>query len=442
VEQQIRFCTTTDGIGIAYATVGDGPPVVYATGWPTHLELEWEALSTRTFLESLAEGCTLIRYDMRGTGLSDQDVDDFSLATLTRDLEAVVVHLGLSGFDLVSLGVLGGPIAMTFAAGHPESVTRLILSSAYVRGDKIMTPEHQRTMIQFAAQFGMPSLDIVDDSDVNTKAMREAQRRLQTTASPEVQSALLRTLFEADVSGLVERLTMPTLVLHGRQDVAVPFAQGRELAARLPQARFVPFEGQSSAAWAWSSVLVPEIRRFLELEVTAETEMSAATVHTILFTDVESSTALTQRLGDAKAREVLRQHERIVREALKAHGGSELKTTGDGFMASFSSATRALESAIAMQRAFAEHNESAEEPILVRVGMNAGEPIAEDEDLFGTAVIEAARIAAAAKGGEILVSDVVRQLAKGKDFLFVDRGEVALKGFDEPVRLYEVRWQD
>ena len=442
MEQQIRFCTTSDGIGIAYATVGDGPPVVYATGWPTHLELEWEALSTRTFLESLAEGCTLIRYDMRGTGLSDQDVDDFSLATLTRDLEAVVVHLGLSGFDLVSLGVLGGPIAMTFAAGHPESVTRLILSSAYVRGDKIMTPEHQRTMIQFAAQFGMPSLDIVDDSDVNTKAMREAQRRLQTTASPEVQSALLRTLFEADVSGLVERLTMPTLVLHGRQDVAVPFAQGRELAARLPQARFVPFEGQSSAAWAWSSVLVPEIRRFLELEVTAETEMSAATVHTILFTDVESSTALTQRLGDAKAREVLRQHERIVREALKAHGGSELKTTGDGFMASFSSATRALESAIAMQRAFAEHNESAEEPILVRVGMNAGEPIAEDEDLFGTAVIEAARIAAAAKGGEILVSDVVRQLAKGKDFLFVDRGEVALKGFDEPVRLYEVRWQD
>ncbi len=442
MEQQIRFCTTSDGIGIAYATVGDGPPVVYATGWPTHLELEWEAVSTRTFLESLAEGCTLIRYDMRGTGLSDQDVDDFSLATLTRDLEAVVVHLGLSGFDLVSLGVLGGPIAMTFAAGHPESVTRLILSSAYVRGERITTPERQRTMIQFAAQFGMPSLDIVDDSDVNTKAMREAQRRLQTTASPVVQFALLRTLFAADVSGLVERLTMPTLVLHGRQDVAVPFAQGRELAARLPQARFVPFEGQSSAAWAWSSVLVPEIRRFLELEVPAETEMPTATVHTILFTDVEGSTAMTQRLGDARAREVMREHERIVREALRSHGGSELKTMGDGFMASFSSATRALESAIAMQRAFAAHNESAEEPILVRAGLNAGEPIAEEEDLFGTAVIEAARIAAAAMGGEILVSNVVRELAKGKDFLFADVGEKQLKGFDEPVRLFEVRWKE
>ncbi len=112
-----------------------------------------------------------------------------------------------------------------------------------------------------------------------------------------------------------------------------------------------------------------------------------------------------------------------------------------GFLASFSSATKALECAIAIQRAFAEHNESAEEPIMVRIGLNAGEPIAEDEDLFGTAVNEAARITAAAKGGEILASDVVRQLAKGKDFLFADTGERQLKGFDEPVRVYDVSWR-
>ncbi len=163
---------------------------------------------------------------------------------------------------------------------------------------------------------------------------------------------------------------------------------------------------------------------------------------TILFTDVEGSTALTQRLGDAKARELLREHERIVREALKGHSGSEVKTMGDGFMASFSSATKALECAIAMQRVFAERNESAEEPIMVRVGLNAGEPIAEDDDLFGTAVNEAARITAAANGGEILVANVVRELAKGKDFLFADRGETSLRGFEDPVRLFEVRWRE
>jgi len=162
---------------------------------------------------------------------------------------------------------------------------------------------------------------------------------------------------------------------------------------------------------------------------------------TILFTDVEGSTALTERLGDAKARQVLRNHEHIVREALRAHGGAEVKAMGDGFMASFSSATRALECAIAMQKAFAAHDdEHPETPIRVRVGLNAGEPIAEDEDLFGTAVNVAARIAAQAKGKEILVANVVKELAAGKGFLFADRGEVALRGFEGPVRLYEVRW--
>jgi len=118
-----------------------------------------------------------------------------------------------------------------------------------------------------------------------------------------------------------------------------------------------------------------------------------------------------------------------------------VKAMGDGFMASFSSATRALECAVAMQRAFAAHDdEHPETPIRIRIGLNAGEPIAEDEDLFGTAVILAARIAAQAKGKEILVANVVKELAAGKGFLFADRGEVALRGFEGPVRLYEVRW--
>jgi hypothetical protein len=157
---------------------------------------------------------------------------------------------------------------------------------------------------------------------------------------------------------------------------------------------------------------------------------------------VEGSTALTERVGDAKAREVLRAHERIVREALQSHGGSEVKAMGDGFMASFSSATGALECAIAMQKAFAAHSEAAAEPIRVRIGLNAGEPITEEKDLFGTAVNMAARIAAKAEGGEILASDVVRQLVAGKGFRFADRGEVALRGFEDPVRLHEVRWEE
>jgi len=139
---------------------------------------------------------------------------------------------------------------------------------------------------------------------------------------------------------------------------------------------------------------------------------------------------------------VLRTHNAILRDALQAHGGSERKHTGDGIMPSFASASRALECAIAMQRALASHNESAEEPIRVRVGLNAGEPVAEEKDLFGTAVQLAARICAHAEPGQILVPIVVRELAAGKKFLFADLGETALRGFEDPVRLYEVRWRE
>ncbi|OGO49892.1 MAG: hypothetical protein A2148_09375 [Chloroflexi bacterium RBG_16_68_14] len=164
---------------------------------------------------------------------------------------------------------------------------------------------------------------------------------------------------------------------------------------------------------------------------------------TILFTDMESSTALTQRLGDVKAQELLRTHNTIVREALKAHGGSEIKHTGDGIMASFATASGALECAITIQRAVAAHVEQhADSPLGVHIGLNAGEPIAEEADLFGTAVQLARRICDHAEGGQVLVSNVVRELAAGKGFMFSDRGEFVPKGFDDAVRLYEVRWRE
>jgi adenylate cyclase len=174
---------------------------------------------------------------------------------------------------------------------------------------------------------------------------------------------------------------------------------------------------------------------------------------TIMFTDMEGSTTLTQRLGDARAQEVLRTHNAVVRDALKACDGSQIKHTGDGIMATFAAASKALECAVVIQKAFEERNRSlsarpepveeraaSDEPIRVRIGLNAGEPVAEDEDLFGTAVQLAARICAHAEPGQILASNVVRELAAGKGVMFSDQGEVTLRGFEEPVRLYEVRW--
>jgi class 3 adenylate cyclase len=165
----------------------------------------------------------------------------------------------------------------------------------------------------------------------------------------------------------------------------------------------------------------------------------SASLRTVLFTDLVGHTEMMQRLGDERGRDVLREHERITRETLAAHGGAEVKTTGDGFMASFGSVTRAMDCAIALQRAFAAHDG---EPLLVRVGLNAGEPIEEDGDLFGSTVILASRIAAQAGVGEILIPEPLRHLLSGKSYVYSDRGQVALKGFEDAVRLYEVRWQE
>jgi class 3 adenylate cyclase len=163
---------------------------------------------------------------------------------------------------------------------------------------------------------------------------------------------------------------------------------------------------------------------------------------TILFTDIEGSTSFTQRLGDSAAMQLLRVHDTIVRAALRNCTGHEVKHTGDGIMASFASVSRGLECAIQVQRSLQEHNRHAQEPIGVRIGVSAGEPVTENDDLFGAAVQLAARLCGCALSSCIVVSSAVRELAIGKGFRFADLGSVELKGFDEPVRLYEVTWRD
>jgi class 3 adenylate cyclase len=159
----------------------------------------------------------------------------------------------------------------------------------------------------------------------------------------------------------------------------------------------------------------------------------------ILFTDMEGSTRLTQRLGDAGAMAVLRAHDRIVREALGRHGGSEVKHTGDGLMAAFPSVVGAIESAVQVQRRLAEADDGTR--VRVRIGMSAGEPVTERDDLFGAVVQLAARLCSRAEPDSVLVSSVVRELALGKGFVFRKRRRLSLKGFDEPVDNYEVVWQ-
>jgi class 3 adenylate cyclase len=263
----------------------------------------------------------------------------------------------------------------------------------------------------------------------------EFARYQREAASPEVAFGYLRLVYDTDVSALARQVQSPTVIAHGQGDRAIPIAGGRQLAALIPGARFLPLDT------SWHIPDAEQSTRLVELvnEFLADEHSPTAIpgpggeVQTILFTDLESSTELTTRLGDERAQELLHGHNDTVRAALQEHGGREVKHTGDGIMAAFSSAVGAVQASIAIQRGLAGGE------VRVRVGLNAGEPIAEDDDLFGTAVIMASRICDRAEPGQVLISDVVRQLVAGKNFDFIDAGTATLKGFDSPVTLHEVR---
>jgi len=255
----------------------------------------------------------------------------------------------------------------------------------------------------------------------------------------------------ADAGSLLPLVKARTLVVHRIDDPGFPLQAGQRIAAEIPNSQFVPLPGKESYYFLGDSRgLLRLAKRFLGDETAnsewLSIEQDGRQVRTILFTDLVGHTEMMRRLGDEKGREVLREHERITREVLKAHGGTEVKTMGDGFMASFGSVTKAVECAVALQKAMEEHNrgDGAQHaaPLQVRIGLNAGEPIEEDGDLFGSTVILASRVAGKAEGGEILASLAVRELSSGKGFVFADRGEFVAKGFEDPVRVFEVRWRD
>jgi class 3 adenylate cyclase len=460
----VQYTTTNDGVSIAYWSLGEGVPVIHMPPIPwSHLELEWRDPGYRRWFEALAPGKQLVRYDNRGSGLSDRAGTDWSLDAFLPDIDAVADRLGLQRFVLAGISV-GSPVAIAYAARHPERVSRLILWCPVSRtADFALTPGEALQALR-ATNWDL-YLQTTAHAMVAGWEAGEAARQFAAIMRGAVEPSELVEAWQFDLTDELPKITCPTLVMHRREAVTPPVDAARHIASRIPDANLVLLEGGAILPWVGDmDTVIRAVDDFLgtvqQPQAPPQTALPSAApsaMATILFTDIEGSTAITQRLGDAKAREVMREHERITREALKAHGGSEVKTMGDGFMASFASATKALDCAIAIQRVMADWNAGvgavrepplqAVETVRVRIGLNAGEPIAEEDpdgrgDLFGTAVITAARIAAKASGGEVLASNVVRELVAGKGYLFADRGEVALRGFDDPVRVYELRWQE
>lgn len=271
LEQQIRFCTSADGVRIAYAVSGSGPPLLKAANWLSHLEFDWESPVWRHWLGELSQRYTLVRYDKRGCGLSDWDVDDFSLAAELADLKAVAEAAGVLRCPLLGVSA-GGAVGIAYAVRHPERVSRLLLYGAYARGRMKRSPtpaqREEAEMLIKAMEYGWgqsnpafrqiyTSLFLPDGTAAQVGWFNELQR---ISTSPAIAARIFQSTFQLDVTPLLERLRVPTLVLHAQGDAVVPFEEGRLLAALIPGARFVPLEGRNHVLLA----VEPAWPRFLD----------------------------------------------------------------------------------------------------------------------------------------------------------------------------------
>jgi class 3 adenylate cyclase len=450
-QREVRYCTTADNVRIAYCVEGQGPPLVALSVFCESFALDHLCPEYRRYLDMLAERRTLVRFDSRGIGMSPYDGDDLAYASgLVLDLDAVQTALGIDHLALYA-GTTSGPVGIEYAARYPSRVARLVLYGTYANLGDAMPDAVVRSFADLArANWPLATqiyADLTGRREFPDAAAHLADWYQQSSTGESTAGRILANVGWDGTAQLAE-IDVPTLIVHRVNDPTFSIDQGRALAAGIKNAQFVPIEGHAHLPpFGNPDPILQAIHTFLDGDPTtrrvqlAERPTEQGPLKTVLFTDIVGHTEMMQRLGDTRGRDVLREHERITRETLKSHGGAEVKTMGDGFMASFGSVTSAIECAIALQRAFAAHTDSMPEPLHVRVGLNAGEPIEEDGDLFGATVILASRIAAKAQAGEILVPDTVRGLLSGKGFVFGDRGEFIPKGFDEGVRLWDVRWQ-
>lgn len=276
MEQHIRFCVAPDGVRLAFASHGQGPPLVRAATWLTHLEFDWQSPLWRHWLEGLADGHTVVRYDERGCGLSDRDVEGVSLDAWVSDLETVVDAANLDRFALLGASQ-GGPVAIAYAVRHPERVTRLLLYGAYARGrfKRGLRPDREEaeawiSMVRAGWGRGGPAFRrafttmYVPGATLEQMSWFDELQRIST--SPETAARIRLSQNELDVADIARRVTVPTLVLHARDDLIAPFTEGRLLASLIPSAQFVPLEGRNHILLAdepaWP-VFLRELHAFL-----------------------------------------------------------------------------------------------------------------------------------------------------------------------------------
>ena len=426
---ETRYATSGD-LSIAYQATGVGPDLVCVAGSLSHVELGWETPPTAAIYRRLARFARLITFDKRGMGLSDRSAALPTLEERMDDVRAVMDAAGSESAMLVGMSE-GGPMSLLFAATYPERVTALVLWSTFAR--LAWAPDYpfgveQRIGDLFSEQMQTgwgtgrvwPMISTNDAPD--DEATRRRYARLErNAATPAMASAANRFGLRVDAREALGAISAPTLVVHRSDDPLTPLEHGRYLADHIRGARLAVFPG----AFHFSGIgndedALDEVEQFLT-GTRAEREIDRV-LKTVLFTDIAGSTERAVQMGDQRWHELLAAHDATVRRELARFHGREVKSTGDGFLASFDGPARAIRCA----RAIGE--EVLAFGLEVRAGLHAGECVVRGEDLAGVAVHIGARVASLASPREVLVTSTVRDLVAGSDIEFAERGTHVLKG--------------
>jgi class 3 adenylate cyclase len=431
----------SDELSIAYQVTGAaGPDVLLVPGFVSHLEKDWEEPRHAAFLDRLGSFSRLIRFDKRGTGLSDRPEGLPDLEARMDDLRAVQDAAGST--DAIVFGYSeGGPLSILYAATHPGRVRALVLFGAFVKrsdpdDDYPWAPtaaERSAYIDSLTGEWGFESDMKIMCPSADDAMARWWGERCRAAASPGAIRALMQMNSSIDVRDALAAVHVPTLVVHRGTDFDVRPEEGRYIAERIAGARYVEIPGRDHFVAIDPDQILDVVEPFVREhagEAVPEPTSDDRVLATVMVTDLVDSTRTVARLGDRAWAELVERHHRIVRSLLARHRGEEVDDAGDGFLALFDGPARAIRCGRAIAR------ELGALGLPVRIGLHTGEIERAGRAARGIAVHLTARIAAAAAPGEVLVSATTHDLVAGSGLAFADRGEHTLKGIAEPRRLF------
>ena len=433
--------TKSGDIHIAWQAEGreDAIDLIYVPTWVGQLEVLGEEPTIQAFVEKMCGFARLISFDRRGAGLSDPMV---GAPTLEEQIDDVLAVMEAAGTERAALlgSLEGGPLAMTFAATHPDKVSALVLYATFARAawapdyDWAPKPEERaRSLDALVSQWGqgMIGAGIAPSKASDPDFIEWAGRMERYSASPGTIRKIQDVVGGTDVRHVLPTIRVPTLVMHRRDDSFLKVEHSRYLAEHIPGARYVELEGSDSLfSVGDADALIGEVEEFLTgARHVREPDRVLATV---LFTDIVGSTERAAELGDSDWRSLLQRHDALVRTEVERHRGRTVKSTGDGVLATFDGPARAVRAATSIGDSVRRLG------VEIRAGLHTGELEVLEDDVGGLAVHIGARVMGKARAGEVLVSSTVKDLVVGSGLDFSERGEHELKGIPGAWRLFAV----